>query len=268
MILVTGATGTVGSEVVKRLSPLDVPVRAVTRDPARRTCIDSRTSELVQADFEDVESMRRACLGVDRAFLLTNSTERTQQQQLAFTRVAQESGVRHIVKLSQLHADARTPGRFLRYHAAVEEAVQASGLTVHVPTPESLHAGPAELPPEYPAEERHLRCSWRPRVTCRQPARSGGHRPGGFPSASPRSCSITTPRSMALIARAFDGQPTGLAQDDVLDNATLFWLTGPSRTTSIRGSSPLDGAQRPAGPSASNHGQAARPAPRPAGAQA
>ena len=73
--------------------------------------------------------MRRACSGVDRAFLVTNSTERTEHQQIAFTRVAHQSGVRHIVKLSQLHADTNSPGRFLRYHAAVEAAVQASGLT-------------------------------------------------------------------------------------------------------------------------------------------
>jgi pimeloyl-ACP methyl ester carboxylesterase len=33
------------------------------------------------------------------------------------------------------------------------------------------------------------------------------------------------PASLRLIARAFDGQPTGLTRDDVLDNATLFWLT-------------------------------------------
>ena len=33
------------------------------------------------------------------------------------------------MKLSQLHADTHAPGRFLRYHAAVEAAVQASGLT-------------------------------------------------------------------------------------------------------------------------------------------
>src|ERR671917_50106 len=33
------------------------------------------------------------------------------------------------------------------------------------------------------------------------------------------------PISMQLIARAFDGEPTGLTRDDVLDNATLFWLT-------------------------------------------
>ncbi|HEX7980085.1 MAG TPA: epoxide hydrolase [Gemmatimonadaceae bacterium] len=33
------------------------------------------------------------------------------------------------------------------------------------------------------------------------------------------------PASIRLIARAFDGEPTGLTRDDVLDNATLFWLT-------------------------------------------
>jgi pimeloyl-ACP methyl ester carboxylesterase len=33
------------------------------------------------------------------------------------------------------------------------------------------------------------------------------------------------PRSLELIVRAFDGEPTGLTRDDVLDNATLFWLT-------------------------------------------
>ncbi len=33
------------------------------------------------------------------------------------------------------------------------------------------------------------------------------------------------PLSLRLIARAFDGEPTGLTRDDVLDNATLFWLT-------------------------------------------
>ena len=56
--------------------------------------------------------MRRACSSVDRAFLLTNSTERVEEQQTRFTRIAQESGVRHIVKLSQFHADASLPNDF------------------------------------------------------------------------------------------------------------------------------------------------------------
>ena len=129
MILITGATGTVGSEVVARLSAQGIEVRAVTRDPQKADAHRLPHVQFVQGDFEDVDSMRRACAGVDRAFLLTNSTERAEQQQIAFTRVAHQSGVRHIVKLSQLHADANSPERFLRYHGVVEAAIQASGLT-------------------------------------------------------------------------------------------------------------------------------------------
>ena len=129
MILITGATGTVGREVIKRLCAHGVQIRAVTRDLQKAMANRLPNVQFVQGDFEDVDSMRRACSGVDRAFLLTNSTERTEDQQIAFTRVAQESGVRHIVKLSQLHADPNSAGRFLRYHAAVEAAVEASGLT-------------------------------------------------------------------------------------------------------------------------------------------
>jgi uncharacterized protein YbjT (DUF2867 family) len=129
MILITGATGTVGSEVIKRLPAHGVQVRAVTRDLRKADTHRLPHVQFVQGDFEDVDSIRRACSGVDRAFLVTNSTARTEQQQIAFTRVAQQSGVRHIVKLSQLHADTNAQGRFLRYHAAVEAAIQASGLT-------------------------------------------------------------------------------------------------------------------------------------------
>jgi uncharacterized protein YbjT (DUF2867 family) len=129
MILITGATGTVGSEVVKRLSAEGVQVRAVTRNPGKADRIRLPQVEVVTGDFEDAESIRRACAGADRAFLVTDSTARTEHQQIAFTRLAHQSGVRHIVKLSQLHADARAPGRFLRYHAAVEAAIRASGVT-------------------------------------------------------------------------------------------------------------------------------------------
>ena len=129
MLLITGATGTVGSEVLTRLAGQGVRVRAVTRDLRKVAGNSLPHVEFVQGDFEDPESMRRACSGVSRAFLLSNSTDRAEQQQIGFTRVAQQSGVRHIVKLSQLHSNASSPGRFLRYHAAVEAAVQASGLT-------------------------------------------------------------------------------------------------------------------------------------------
>jgi uncharacterized protein YbjT (DUF2867 family) len=51
-----------------------------------------------------------------------------QAQQIAFIDAARQSGVAHIVKLSQFGAEAHSPVRFLRYHAAVEAALQASDI--------------------------------------------------------------------------------------------------------------------------------------------
>jgi uncharacterized protein YbjT (DUF2867 family) len=65
-------------------------VRAVTRDPRNVDANRLPHVQFVQGDFEDLESMRRACAGVDQAFLLTNSTERTEPQQIAFTRMAHQ----------------------------------------------------------------------------------------------------------------------------------------------------------------------------------
>jgi len=66
--------------------------------------------------------------GVDRAFLVTNSSERVEEQQLRFVQLAREAGVRHIVYLSQLHASKESPVRFLRYHAVAEEAISSAGI--------------------------------------------------------------------------------------------------------------------------------------------
>jgi uncharacterized protein YbjT (DUF2867 family) len=129
MVLITGATGTVGKEVIKRLSTQGVQARAVTRDLSKVEASRLPHVQFIQRDFEDPDSMRRACTGAERAFLLSNSTERAEQQQIAFVEVAKQSGVRHIVKLSQLHADLNSTGRFLRYHAIVEATLQAAGLT-------------------------------------------------------------------------------------------------------------------------------------------
>jgi uncharacterized protein YbjT (DUF2867 family) len=79
-----------------------------------------------EGDFDDPASLRRALEGVDRAFLLTNSSERTEAQQIAFVEAAQAQRVGHVVYLSQLAADQRSPVRFLRYHGAVEAALRNS----------------------------------------------------------------------------------------------------------------------------------------------
>jgi uncharacterized protein YbjT (DUF2867 family) len=123
MILITGATGNTGGEIIKRLSG-KVNVRAMVRrrpEPSGLAGV-----EYVTGDFDDPESVRRALIGVERAFLATNSTERVEAQQLNFVEQARASGVGHIVYLSQLHAARSSPVRFLRYHAAVEDAIATS----------------------------------------------------------------------------------------------------------------------------------------------
>ena len=68
MILVTGATGTVGREVVTQLLASGKKVRAMTRNPAKAR-LDQR-AELVRGDFEAPESLERAVNGAEKIFLL------------------------------------------------------------------------------------------------------------------------------------------------------------------------------------------------------
>jgi uncharacterized protein YbjT (DUF2867 family) len=84
--------------------------------------------ESVTADFDDPKTIRHALESVDRAFLVTNSSERVEEQQLRFVDAARTAGVRHLVYLSQLHAKRNSPVRFLHYHAVVEDAIRSSGM--------------------------------------------------------------------------------------------------------------------------------------------
>ena len=125
-VLITGASGNTGSAIVESLASRDVNVRIMTRD--RRQATRWPGAEVVVADFDDATALAGALDGVDRAYLVTPSTERAEQQQLRFAEVAVKSGVRHLVKLSQLAANEGSPVRFLRYHAAVERRIRELGV--------------------------------------------------------------------------------------------------------------------------------------------
>lgn len=128
-ILVTGATGTIGSALIQQLAARDVPFRALVRSSSRAQVLPKLPGmEVVLGDFDDQESMRRALEGMSRAFLLTNSTSQAETHQRSFVDAAQRAGVQYIVKLSQWAADPHSPVRFLRYHAAVEQHIQESGM--------------------------------------------------------------------------------------------------------------------------------------------
>jgi len=135
MILVSGATGTNGTEILKRLATGDVQVRAMVRSLDRASTIALPNVEVVEGNFDRPETLLAALDGVERAFLLTHSSERAQAQQIAFIDAARQSGVAQMVKLSQFDADVNAPGRFQRYHAVVEAALQESGLAYTILRP-------------------------------------------------------------------------------------------------------------------------------------
>lgn len=128
-VLLTGATGMIGRLLVDELVDRDVRFAVMVRSSSDDSPFQGRAGiRVVRGDFDDPTSLEQALSGVDRAFLLTNSSERTEQQQLAFVRAAASAGVGHVVKLSQLHAASDANVRFLRYHAAVESAIREAGL--------------------------------------------------------------------------------------------------------------------------------------------
>jgi uncharacterized protein YbjT (DUF2867 family) len=117
-ILVTGATGNIGTEVIKLLSAKSIPFKAMVRsEKDAKTIADLPFAEIVIGDFNNPESLAEALQGMKKAFLLTNSTEETERQQISFTDAAKRAGVELIVKQSQWAPDENSPVRFLRYHA-------------------------------------------------------------------------------------------------------------------------------------------------------
>lgn len=128
MILVTGATGNVGVELVKRLSECGEPIRAFVRSRTQSQSIASLGIELIEGDFTRAQTFVPALAGVDRLFLLIPSSSEVERQQRNFVDAARGSRIRHIVKLSQLGADENAAGRFQRYHGAVEKYILNSGI--------------------------------------------------------------------------------------------------------------------------------------------
>ncbi|ASZ12298.1 SDR family oxidoreductase [Chitinophaga pendula] len=129
-ILITGATGNIGTVLSQQLATWGIPFTAMVRsaeDSSRFDAIPGAST--VVGDFDKPEQLKTILTGFDKAFLLTNSSEKAEQQQKQFVQAAIVAGIKHIVKLSQWEADINSPVRFLRYHAAVEAAIRQSGIS-------------------------------------------------------------------------------------------------------------------------------------------
>ena len=129
MILVTGATGLSGSELVRRLSGQGIPSRALVRNLAKAQPLALLPNvEVVVGDMAHPDSLTEALRGIDRAMLISSSDPTMVETQTSFIDAARKAGVKHVVKLSGIIPELDSPFRFARMHAEIEQRLEASGV--------------------------------------------------------------------------------------------------------------------------------------------
>lgn len=127
VITVAGATGLIGSELLRLLSDAGAATRAVTRDATRAASLPGVA--WVQADLADRRLLEPTLAGTDRLFLLTDNRPGFGDLQIAVVEAAREAGVQHIVKLSALGASNHSDAGIGLEHWLAEQAVRESSST-------------------------------------------------------------------------------------------------------------------------------------------
>jgi uncharacterized protein YbjT (DUF2867 family) len=147
VILLTGATGTVGSALLRRLTADGRPVRALVRD--QRRLGDQRVRvQIALGDLADPPSFRNALRGVDTVVHLAASIrdqprgsieELNALATLRLVRAAERAGVQRFVFFSAMNATHHSRTRFFRAKALAEEAVEDSRLSTLIFRPSLIY---------------------------------------------------------------------------------------------------------------------------------
>ena len=128
MILVTGATGNAGSEVVRALRERGARVRAFVRDREKARQKLGDEVELALGGFEDRESVRAALDGVEAALLSCVDDPRRVEWEKSAIDAAVMGGVRRIARLSTIGAEPGAPVAFWDWHGQIDEHLRAAGV--------------------------------------------------------------------------------------------------------------------------------------------
>jgi len=125
-ILVTGATGNIGAQVVQHLVERGADVRALVRDPAKAGF--PAGVDVVKGDFLDVDSLRTAFDGVSTLFLLNAVVSDEFTQALIALNVARAAGIERIVYLSVIHPDVYVNVPHFAGKFGVERMIEQMGM--------------------------------------------------------------------------------------------------------------------------------------------
>src|SRR5215216_4593762 len=128
-ILVLGATGTVGSEVVRQLlGTTDVNIKAAARSVEEIKNLEGDKVKVVPVDYNKPESLKQALKNVDRLFLLTPDVPNAHELVSNLVNEAKKAEVIHIVKQSIMGADLEADVDTMRLHRQAEKIIEQSGI--------------------------------------------------------------------------------------------------------------------------------------------
>ena len=128
MILFTGLTGAVGTEIIKLLPEYGIRARGLVRNSDKAEAIRQAGVEVIPGSLEDEDAVSAAVQGCDRAFLLMANSRQQLELERSFVDAAVKAGVGHIVKMSANGADSNSKALLKRYHGDSEQYIRESGL--------------------------------------------------------------------------------------------------------------------------------------------
>ena len=130
-ILVTGASGNIGSEVVKQLLVVApaVSIKAAVHSRQNvKKVKDGDRVKVIPIDYNESDTLRQALKDVDKLFLLTPDVPNAPDLASNAVTEAKKAGIRHIVKQSVMGADLEADVGTMRLHRQVEKIIEQSGI--------------------------------------------------------------------------------------------------------------------------------------------
>lgn len=127
-VLVTGATGVVGSEVIRQLAAEGVPVRAGIHTLSKAALLREQGIEVVPIDYDEPAGFATAVSGIDKLFFVGFAGPQFAETSRALAEAAQKAGVTQFVKLSAYGADFAPEFYIARSHRESEAAIETTGI--------------------------------------------------------------------------------------------------------------------------------------------
>ncbi len=127
-LLVTGATGTIGTEIVRLADECPVSLRFMARDPAQLQVADGSIAETCQGDYANPQGLAGCFEDVEQLLMLTKPGPDQQEFDRNLIDAAKQSGVTRLIKISALGASVAAASELNRYQSAGEDLLARSGM--------------------------------------------------------------------------------------------------------------------------------------------